>query len=282
MTNLLKKLVLLTLLISVMYSCEKDEETEDTKGNVTVQLTDAPFPFAFVSEANISIAKIELKNADGDYVVLFESTTSTSYNLLDYTNGATASIATNSIATGTYSHAKVTLAGASVVMNGNVSDGGNENTIFDFNSETNDSYEIAIEPQLEVEEGSESNVLFDVDVNETFSFTTSSILIDGWFDFITQISGCDFNPTIRVCDLDKTGKVTGTVTLDGTNYENAQVTIVVNGDEISAHTEEDGTYTFIGINTGTYEVEVSIANQETQRVQVTVTGTDTATGNFSF
>ena len=282
MTNLLKKLVLLTLLISVFYSCEKDETTEGTKGNVTAKLTDAPFPFTFVSEANIGIAKIELKNTDGDYVVVFEATANTNYNLLDYTNGATASVATNSIETGTYSHAKVTLSGASILMNGSIDDGETDNTIFNFDTEATGSYEIAIEPQLEVEEGEESNVLFDVDVNETFNFTTSGILPGGWFGFITQIASCDFNPAIRVCDLDKTGEITGTVTSDGIHVENAHVSVVVNGDTIAAHTKPDGTFTFIGINAGSYDVEVSIPNQGTHRMSVTVSGTNTSVVDFTF
>lgn len=281
MTNLLKKLVLVTLLISVMYSCEKDDASQNSKGDVNVKLTDAPFPFSFVSEANVGIAKIELKNADGEYVVLFEASANTSYNLLDYTNGATASVTTNSIAAGTYTHAKVTLSGASVVMNGSINDGSSEDTVFDFNSEANGSYEIAIEPQLEVEEGEQSNILFDVDVNETFSFTTIGIF-DGWFDLITQIAGCDFNPAIRVCDLDKTGAITGTLTVDGASYENAQVSLVVDGDTIAAHTKADGTFTFIGIKAGTYEVEMSISNGIVRRNNVTVTGTGTAVTDFSF
>lgn len=281
MTNLLKKLVLATLLISVMYSCEKDNASEGSKGDVNVKLTDAPFPFSFVSEANVGIAKIELKNADGEYVVLFETTANASYNLLDYTNGATASVTTNSIAAGTYTHAKVTLSGASVVMNGSTDDGSSEDTVFDFNSEANGSYEIAIEPQLEVEEGEQSNLLFDVDVNETFSFTTTGIF-DGWFDLITQIAGCSFDPAIRVCDLDKTGTITGTLTVNGENYENAHVSLVVDGDTIAAHTKADGTFTFIGIKAGTYEVEMSIPNEGVRRNNVTVTGTGTVVTDFSF
>lgn len=282
MTNLLKKLVLLTLLISVVYSCTEEDQDTKAKADVTVKLTDAPFPFAFVSEANIGIAKIELKNEDGDYVTLYETTASTSYNLLDYTNGATASVATNSIEVGTYSHAKVTLGGASVKMNGSINDGGTEDTLFDFNAEATGSYEVAIFPQLEVEEGEQSNILFDVDVNKTYAFTTSNILPGGWFGFITQITGCNFDPSIRVCDLDKTGEITGTITVDGANTENAHVSVDVHGEIISAHTKADGTYTFIGINEGNYQLEISVVNEDTQRINVTVSGTDTAVGNVNF
>ena len=282
MSNLLNRLVLITLLIAVFYSCKKDETTEETKGNVTVKLTDAPFPFAFVSEANIGIAKIELKNADGDYIVLFESNTSTSYNLLDFTNGATASVATTAIATGIYSHAKVTLAEASILMNGNISDSGSGDTTFNFNSEANTSYEIAIDPQLEVEEGNESNILFDVDVNKTFTFTTSSILIDDWFSVITEIVGCNFDPSIKVCDLDKTGEITGTITLNGEHLENAHVTLIDKGETIAAHTKADGTFTFIGVKAGLYDIEVAIKEQRTQRMDVTVSGTNTSVVNFAF
>jgi hypothetical protein len=284
MKNLLKKLVLLTLLVSVVVSCTKKED-HDNKGEVNVKLTDAPFPFGFVSEANVGIAKIELKNSEGTYVTVFDASVSgtATYNLIDYSNGATADVATNDIEAGTYTHAKVTLGEASVKMNGNINDGETGNTIFNnFGASATSSYEFPINPQLEVEDDVDSNLLIDVDVNQTFQFTTAGIPFGDWINFITQIAGCSFNPSIRVCDLDKTGAITGKVTVEGNAAENAYVYVTVDGKEITTHTKEDGTYTFIGIHDGDYQLKVSVEGQAIKKQDITITGTETVTSDFTF
>jgi hypothetical protein len=284
MKNLIKKLVLLTLLVSVVISC-KNEQTSESEGEVIVKLTDAPFPFAFVTEANIAIAKLEIKNSEGTYVTVFEAsgTAAVSYNLLDYSNGATATVDTNTIEAGTYTHAKVTLAGASVNMNGSIDVDGTDNTIFNnFGADAEASYEYPIYPILEVEAGEESNILIDVDVNETFKFSTSGFPLNDWISIITDITGCTFDPAIRICDLDKSGTITGSITSNGTPIENANVTLTVNGVKIAAHSKADGSYTFIGIHEGVYELTASVDGQDAKKVSVTVTGTDTAEGDFRF
>ena len=287
MKNLLKKLVLLTLLVSVFaISCKKDGEGDEEKqGDVTVQLTDAPFPFEFVAEANISIAKVELKNSEGNYITVFEASggTSVTYNLLDYSNGETANVDTNKLDIGTYTHAKITFAGATVKMNGSIYEGEGEDTIFsDLGASTEGSYEYEILPALVVEEGETSNVLIDIDVNGSFSFSSGGLPFGDWINFITQITSCSFNPEVRVCDLDHTGVITGEVTVSGEEAENANVTITKDGKILASHTKSDGSYTFIGVSSGTYQVSVTVKDEGTIKKDVTVTGTETLHSNFDF
>lgn len=267
MTNLFKKLALVALVMGVFISCDKDEDTiPDGQGAVKVKLTDAPFPFSFVTEANVGVAKVELRNATGEYVVVFEG--SSSYNMVGLTNGVTETVATANIEAGTYNQARVTLNAASV----HLSDG----TEFEMNSDAQGSYTVTIDPVLVVEEGDTSEVLFDLDINDSFQF--QGAWIGNWIPNIASILGCNFDADFRVCDLDQTGEIEGTVTVSGTALENAYVSVEVNGEEIATQTEANGSFTFIGIEGGTYTVSVETeANGSMSVGNVQVSGTGTAT-----
>lgn len=283
MKKVMKYVFMLAVLTTVFVSCKKDEEIPDGKGEVSVKLTDASFPFGFVAEANVGVTKVELKNADGEYVTVFEASSSanTSYNLLDYTNGATATVETQNIDPGVYSRARVTFDAVSVHMNGSI-DGEGEDTVFDLSSGLSSSYEVSIDPALEVEEGEHSDVLFDIDANSAFSFHTS--IIGEFINLITDITGCSLtlsDQSIRVCDLDQTGAISGKVTVNGSAEENVLVQVNVNGHTLTTHTKSDGTYTFIGVKEGEYTVKVTTSDNEVHQTSVTVTGTETGTCDFS-
>jgi len=267
MKNLFRKLAIVALVMGVFISCEKDEETIPAgQGAVTVKLTDDPFPFNFVTEANVGVAKVELRNAVGEYVVLFEG--SSSYNMVVLTNGTTETVATTNIEAGTYSQARITLNAASVHLS--------NGTEYEMNADAQGSYEVTINPALVVEEGDTSEVLFDLDINDSFEF--SGMWLGDWIPDVASIIGCNFDADFRVCDLDQTGEIEGTVTVSGTALENAYVTIEVNGQEIATQTEANGSFTFIGVEDGTYTVSVETeANGSTsvENVQVSANGTVT-------
>jgi len=267
MTNLFKKLALVALVVGVFISCDKDEDNiPDGQGAVKVQLTDDPFPFDFVTEANVGVAKVELRNAAGEYVVVFEG--SSSHNMVGLTNGTTETVATTNIEAGTYDQARVTLNAASIQL----SDG----TEFEMNADAQGSYEISIDPALIVEEGDTSEVLFDLDINDSFKFLGT--WVGDWASTVASILGCSFDADFRACDLDQTGEIEGTVTVSGTALENAYVSVEVNGEEISTQTEANGSFTFIGVEEGTYTVSVETeANGSTSVDNVQVSGTGTAT-----
>ncbi len=280
----MKYVFMLAVLTTAFISCKNEEEIPDGKGEVGVKLTDASFPFGFVSEANVGVTKVELKNADGEYVTVFEasSSASTTYNLLEYTNGATATVETSDIAPGVYSRARITFDAVSVHMNGNIDGGNGDDTVFDLSEDLSSSYEVSIDPALEVEEGEHSDVLFDIDANSAFSFNTS--IIGEFIHMITEISGCSLTlseQSIRVCDLDQTGAISGKVTVSGDTEENLLVQVNANGHTLTTHTKSDATYTFIGIKGGDYTVKVTTSDNQVHQSSVTVTGTETGTCDFT-
>jgi len=271
MKKMIQKMIVPLFAILVLVSCSKDDTTIPSgEGKVTVTLTDAPFPFGFVSEANIGVAKVEVKTAGGEYVTLFEG--SASYNMVSLTNGVTAEVETTNIEAGTYVKARVTLDGASVELANGMK--------FDLNSiAAGTTTTIAIEPALVVEEGAASEVLFDFDIDNSFNFIQSGGgHFSNWISTISSIKNCDFDANFRVCDLDRTGKITGTVTVDGNTEENAQVYVTVNGHKIYTHTKADGTFAFIGIAPGTYTVYVNTEDSKTAQVgSIVVTEKGTVT-----
>jgi len=265
-----KKIIVLSLLVLAIVSCKKDDDTiPDGQGEVKTSITDGPFPFSFVTEANVGVAKVEVKTESGEYVTLFEG--SASYNMVDLTNGATAEVETSTIEAGTYTGARVTLNSASIMF-----DGGTGFASSEIEGGTAGTYTFDIEPALVVEEGESSEVLFDLDLGESFTFMgMGGISLPEWVLSSGLIHGCEFHPHFRVCDRHRTGSISGTVTHSGASVENANVYIVVDGETVSTHTEADGSFTFIGVESGTYVVHVSTSDGAYISVDgITVTGTD--------
>lgn len=267
------KLFVLTLLFgSIFVSCNSNDDnpnSNDNKGAVKVKITDSVFPFNFVTQANVGVAKVELKNQNGDYVTVFEG--SSEYNMVNLTNGTTETVTTDEIGTGTYTEAKVTLSDASAHLS--------NGTTFDLTSDAQGSYNVTIDPPLVVEDTGDSDVLLDLDLNHSFQFSTN-IFMD-WINDVTNIDGCNFNAHFRACDLDQTGKIEGSVkTSNGDSVANALVSINVNGDAISTLSDGDGAFTFIGVKEGDYTVHVETQNNgeaDVQNVHVSIDNTATAT-----
>ena len=277
MKTMMKKFLFFGLFAISLASCSSS--APDGQGRVNVKLTDAPFPFSFATEANVGISKIELKNdSSGQYITVYESSTNDSYNLLDYQNGKTATVETNNLPVGTYTMARVTFNNASVKMNGNTASG---NSFFNFSSEAQGSYEETVNPSLVIEHTGTSNVLIDINVNKTFQFQGNGGIFSAWINELSSIVGCTFRPEFRVCDLDKTGSISGNVTVNGTKTANAIVTVTVGNKEVAANTDANGNYTIIGVQPGTYSVNVTTTDGTSiTNKNIVVTGTGKATCTF--
>lgn len=278
MKSILKNLFILVFFAINLTSCL--DSTLDGQGKVNVKLTDAPFPYAFATEANIGISKIEIKNdSTGQYVTVYETKNNESYNLLNYQNGKTATLETSRIPLGTYKKARVTFNNASVKLNGNTASG---SSFFNFTAEAKGSYEESIYPWLVIEETGTSNVLIDINIGKTFQFQGNSGFFSEWINSLSSITNCSFQPEFRVCDLDKTGSISGNVTVNGTKTANVNVSININNKEVSASTDANGNYTIIGVQPGTYSVQVKTANGTTiTNNNIVVKSTSRTTCNFN-
>jgi len=259
--------LLIMLMILSLTGCKKD----NNNGDVSVKVTDDPFPVSFVTEANVEIAKIELKNENGEYVTVLESSAST--NMVNYTNGATAEIAVTAIPEGKYSEAKLTMGTASIYLS--------DSRYFNDTASANQSVTVKVSPELEVQSGQSQEILLDLDLSDSFELGG---MFGGWFTSVAQITGItSFHPDFRAVSLSKTGSIEGHVTDSQNNamaYCVVQVAYDYSGDgspdTVSTIADAHGNYKIIGLPTATYEITVKADNHaevHQQNVQVSISNT---------
>ena len=258
MKSITKMMLMLILTASVFTACKKDDD--DAK--VAVQLTDDPFPMGMVAKAEIGVAKIELKDANGNYVTVFEG--DTQVNMVDYTNGATAEVSVQSLPEGTYNEARITLNAASVTLT--------NNEHFDASASVNHAYTVQVNPAIEVTQGDTEELLLDLDLSDTFSFSGS--FMGGWFNSVADITGIgSCHPDFRAVSLSHTGSVEGQVVDangNGVAYAYVSVSYDYDGDghadSVSTICDASGHYAIIGLPEGTYTVEVEADQHATADV----------------
>jgi uncharacterized surface anchored protein len=262
----------LGILLIVFTGCSDNDATENGVGRLSIQLTDAPFPLDLISEANVTIYKIEARqkndteydssmeegeNMDDDsedmhngnaIVVLMEE--QISVNLLDLTNGVTELLVDTEIPAGTYDQLRVYAKGINVVMNDE------EGTTYDLKipSGEQSGIKIKIKPALTIVGGLSADLLLDFDVSRSF-------VPRGNIRNMSKFNGFIFKPVIKVSNMATAGTLAGVVTdmADGTVLEGAQITVSQNGEEItSSFTDETGAYMIMGLDPGDYDVFASI------------------------
>ncbi|WP_067033920.1 DUF4382 domain-containing protein [Allomuricauda sp. CP2A] len=257
--------------------CSEDENNGnpgDTTGRMTVQLTDAPFPFDMVAEANVTIFKVDARLKDSEDEEMDDDTEESSFvtlmeeevsvNLLDLTNGVTEELADVEVPAGTYDLVRVHVRGVNVVLT-------DERTFeLDVPSGEQTGIKIFIDPGLTVAGGLSSDLLLDFDVSRSFVAKGNINSVDG-------ITGFNFKPVIKASNLSTAGTLSGTVTtMDGENtfvLEDAQISILDADDEpiTSGATNIDGNYAIMGLEAGTYKAFASLSgyvNSDTLEVNI--------------
>ena len=253
--KMMTKLLLLILVTGSLFTaCKKDAEDNDAK--VAVKLTDDPFPYNFVAEANVDFTKIELKNENGDYVTVYSG--SHTENVAAYTNGATANVTVAAVSPGTYTDVRVTIGGVTVKLT--------NNETYSVDAATSFETEVPIYPEITVSEGDEANLLFDMDLSDSIQF--SGGFFGDWISDIMQISGIQsFDPDIRAVVVEHTGSISGQVIDDnGDAVAYAEVKVKYdydadgNDEDVTTIADANGQYKIIGLPAGTYKVEVDTEN----------------------
>lgn len=271
----------LSLAFLTFVGCSDDDSNGgkgDTTGRLKVQLTDAPFPFDLVAEANVTIFKIDARLADDDddddddemedgesessFVTLMEE--EMTVNLLDLTNGVTEQLADVEVPVGSYDLVRVYVKGVNVVLT--------DDRSFDLDVPSGEQtgIKIFIDPALSVAGGLSSDLLLDFDVSRSFVAKGNINSVDG-------ITGFNFKPVIKASNLSTAGTLSGMVTaLDGETtiaLENAQISVLdINEEPVtSGATNVDGAYAIMGLEAGTYKVFSSMngfVNSDTLDVEI--------------
>ncbi len=242
----IKRFLNFLLVLSILViSCNDQEESESLSGSINIALTDAPFPTDLVSEANVSINKIEIRQKGDEqqenYIVLTDE--EQSFNLLDLRNGVTATLVNLDIEAGEYDQLRLYVSEASVVLK--------DSTTYDLTipSGSQSGIKVFINPSIEVVGNLSTELLLDFDVNQSF-------VVQGNPNTPAGINGFLFKPTIKASNLTTAGSLVGMVT-DSTNTGLSGATVSVFAADTlntSALTNESGDYTVLGLQSGQYKV----------------------------
>lgn len=258
----------LTTLVVALSACSKygNELSYIEYGTINLELTDAPFPYDFVSEANVTIFKIDarLKNTletedtgesedESNFITLYEGDMTA--NLLELTNGITKSMGEIEVPVGTYDLVRVYVSEGSVLL----SDG----TSYELNvpSGVQTGIKVFIKPGIEVASSITSDLLLDFDVHKSFK-------PKGNINAVSEITGFNFTPVIRAANMSVSGSLSGMVaTTMGdvtTPIEGATVSVVSGATVISTtFTDANGGYMFLGLDAGNYRVTLEAMDYET-------------------
>ena len=281
--KLLSSLIIVALLF--FSGCSEDLSTEGNMGRLTVQLTDAPFPYDLISEANVTIFKVDARykgdSMDGDennkeegnsFVVLIEE--ERDFNLLNLTNGITETLVDIDVPAGSYDLIRIYVKGVNVVLK--------DESKYDLKVPSGEQtgIKVFIKPSIVVSGELSSDLLLDFDVGRSF-------IPKGNIKSISGINGFNFKPVIKACNISFAGSVSGMVStmIDGEiiGLEDATVSVFETGslDPIMAPTDENGNYTVMGLNAGSYDVMVELDGYETQIIEeVTIVAGNTIIQDF--
>lgn len=260
------KLVFTSILsmVFLLFGCSDNNDTANgSTGTLSIQLTDAPFLYDMVAEANVTIFKIDARykgavetdsvSADGNsFITLSEE--EVPINLLELTNGITENLVNLEVPAGTYDLVRVYVKGVNVILN--------DGTVYDLNVPSGEQtgIKVFIQPGLVVQGGLSSDLLLDFDVSKSFVAKGGR----------NNLSGFNFKPVIKASNLATAGTLKGLVTTTEDNIsvglEGAQVSVIV-ADTINTTTfsDIDGRFVIMGLQEGSYDLLVALEGYTSER-----------------
>jgi len=265
--------IILLASFAMFIGCSDGDDTSSDTGKMTIQLTDAPFPHDLVAEANVTIFKIDARNKDmepdttmegemtnengSSFVVLMEQ--EIQVNLLDLTNGVTENLVDTEVPMGTYDLVRVYVKGINIVL----TDATTYNLKVPSGEQT--GIKVFIKPGLTITGGLSADLLLDFDVSKSF-------VVKGNSNDLAGITGFNFKPVIKACNLSTAGSLAGIVTTlqeeIAVGLEGAQVSVFA-ADTLNTttFTDETGAYMVMGLLAGSYEVGVELEGYVSQEVE---------------
>ncbi|WP_421802607.1 DUF4382 domain-containing protein [Flagellimonas sp.] len=262
---------LLMAMALIIMSCSDGEGSGSAEGTGTlsVQLTDAPFPYELVAEANVTIYKVEARQVDNDddsdddmnddssddtddssdddnypFITLMED--EIDVNLLELTNGLTQQLAEIDVPAGSYDLIRVYVKGVNVVLT--------DGTVYDLKVPSGDAsgIKVFVDPAITVTSGLSSDLLLDFDVSKSF-------VAKGNLNTPAGLNGFNFKPVIKASNSSTAGTLSGNV-----STVEEEVAVALEGAQISvfaadtlnttSFSDVDGNYAILGLEAGMYEV----------------------------
>jgi len=259
------KYFFVALLVIVAASCENDN-TVGPMGTLSLKLTDAPMHYSQFMSASVMIDKIEIGNSTDVNSMMTIVNTPMKYNLLELVNGITSTMANAEIPVGDYDLMRLYISSTEMKMlNGdsftyNMNQYGYSGSGMMQNgmmlNNQNRSIDIQLNHPLTISNGSMSEFLLDIDVDQ--SFMLEGVNYDN-NNMMMNMSGFTFMPTMRFVDMATSGTISGTVQDADGNLPNATVSLMQNGIlYTSTHSNANGNYALIGIPEGAYTIKTEI------------------------
>jgi hypothetical protein len=226
---------------------------------LSVQLTDTPFPFAEVKRVDIFVVRVDGKIADADDAEVEDETEmsgwqtlvspNASFNLLDLTNGKTANLGVATLPAGTYRSFRMVIDTdkSSITLNNDTK------PAVIWPAAGQDGIKILLDEPVEV--AGASNLLIDFDVGRSFVMRGNSISQNGLL----------FKRVLRATSQQSTGSVSGSVRAEteaGAGVAGATVEVLKNGTTLAdtndnnvvrtGVTDAGGSFTLGFVPPGTY------------------------------
>lgn len=238
-----------SFLVSFM-GCQ--DVNNDQTGRIVVKVSDAPFPIDLISEANVTVTKVEMRyeeeGAEGEvdngkpFITLFEG--SEEFNLIELRNGVMAEFLDLEIPVGNYNLIRI------YVENASISVKGFETYSVKVPSGSQTGIKMFVKPSLKVEGGLTAEVLLDFNLDKSF-------VLKGNMETPAGIKGFNFKPVIRAVNNTTAGVVAGIVRdLDDNPIEGVAVTIEQELEISTAFTDAEGFYALSGIPAGMYSLSL--------------------------
>jgi hypothetical protein len=263
-------LVFSVLFLIILFGCEKSVDNSDT-GTLSIKLMDAPFPIDMVSEANVTINKVEVRKNQSEsegnpFLVLSED--EFTYNLLELQNGITADLVEIEVPVGDYNLIRLYVSNANIKLK--------DETVYNLKVPSGDEtgIKIFIEPSIRVVGGLTTELVLDFDVSQSFVVQGNPFTPAG-------INGFIFTPVIRAANVSVSGSINGKVVDNNSNVlEYANVWIEDNGNIYSSFTDSEGLYILSNIPEGTYTVNATKKTVDVEYDTVPVENVEVVSGNM--
>lgn len=173
------------------------DSTGVSDGTLRLKLTDAPFPFELVEEANVTIEQVSIisgsveseedttASEEGEITVLTDETMQ--FNLLELRDGVDTLLVQQELEAGSYSQIRLKVSEASILLTN-----GDEYDLF-VPSGAQSGIKVLL-PNFTIESDAETELTLDFDVSESF-------VVQGNPDTAAGINGFIFKPVVKPMGL---------------------------------------------------------------------------------
>ena len=261
-------ILMVVMLILFSMNCSDNNTTDPDVGQLTVKITDAPFPIGMIDYANVVINKVEIRTVSADtgnpFITLTDENYSETFDLLQLQNGVTGDVVQIEVPAGSYDLVRLYVGDAEIKLKtGDVHH-------MKVPSGAQTGIKIFVNPPIEVAGGLSAELLLDFDINKSF-------VVKGNPNTPAGVKGFNFKPVIRAVNRAEAGRISGHVrnTSDAPIADATVYTEVAPEDTMWTVSESDGFYALVGLQPGSY----SVTAQEAAHDTVTVNDIAVVAGN---